>query len=198
MSSSSPCEGLPFFLSIVQYAVCEDVALNFWCKRIIRVRVCAASSCRTFKDAVPISRKRVKSGDEAAVEHHATFWVNVPRNAPVTDHARRCWGWITGRLIPVNRFKSVLNRRSETDASKSNNISKYNTKHSESRLCRSWIWLPVGAKSHKRESCVLFHLKSNNFMFTSSVTAAPDGADSDFTSDVDRVSQNVPTCFICY
>lgn len=48
-----------------------DVALNFWCKRNIRVRVCAASSCRTFKDAVPISRKRVKSGDEAAVEHHA-------------------------------------------------------------------------------------------------------------------------------
>lgn len=128
VSSSSPCEGLPFFLSIVQYAVCEDVALNFWCKRIIRVRVCAASSCRTFKDAVPISRKRVKSGDEAAVEHHAAFWVNVPRNAPVTDHARRCWGWITGRLIPVNRFESVLNPRSETDASKSNNISKYNTK----------------------------------------------------------------------
>ena len=45
---------------------------------------------------------------------------------------------------------------------------------------------------------MLFHLKSNNFMFTLSVPAAPDGADSDFTSDVDHVSQNVPTRFICY
>lgn len=153
--------------------------------------MCAASSCRTFKDAVPISRKRVKSGEEPS-----ELTCRETLQSPITPGGVEDES--TGRLIPVNRFESVLNRRSETDASKSNNIPKYNTKHSESRLCRSWIWLPVGAKSHKRESCVLFHLKSNNFMFTSSVPAAPDGADSDFTSDVDRVSQSVPTCFICY